>query len=153
MDNSDHNLPRVSGNQIYTSRVIHASREAIFNAITTPDLLAKWWGPKDFTNTFEEIDIKPGGVWRFVMHGPNGANYKNESVFEEVTVPERILIKHISPPEFLLKIELTEQSEGSLLDWLMTFNSPEETNKIRKLVEEGNEQNLDRLAELLAKNS
>ena len=45
---------------------------------------SRWWGPKDFTNTFEQFEFKPGGRWVFVMHGPNGTNYPNESDFREI---------------------------------------------------------------------
>ena len=62
----------------------------MFDAFADPNRLTRWWGPKGFTSTFHEFDLRPGGVWRFVLHGPNGADYQNESVFVEVVKPERI---------------------------------------------------------------
>jgi uncharacterized protein YndB with AHSA1/START domain len=84
--------------ELFTLRVIDAPRERVFKAFSDPNHLAKWWGPKGFTNTFDEFDLRPGGVWRFVMHGPDAANFPNESVFVEVAVPERVVLKYISGP-------------------------------------------------------
>ena len=67
-----------------TERILSATPRQIFAAFEQPELLAQWWGPEGFTNTFEQFEFKVGGRWVFVMHGPNGANYPNESVFREI---------------------------------------------------------------------
>ena len=67
----------LSEREIVTTRVIDAPRERVFKAWTDPEHLAQWWGPKGFTNTFQEFDMRPGGAWRFVMPGPDGVDYKN----------------------------------------------------------------------------
>jgi uncharacterized protein YndB with AHSA1/START domain len=79
----------LSDREIVTTRVFDAPRELVFKAWTDPDHLAQWWGPKGFTNTFQEFDMRPGGIWRFVMHGPDGVDHKNKSVFVEVVKPGR----------------------------------------------------------------
>ncbi len=135
--------------EIMTSRTLNAAPETIFKAITTPELLAKWWGPKGFTNTFEEISIVPGGNWRFVMHGPDGGNYKNESIFEEITAPEKIVINHISNPKFWLTITLVPSEGKTLLTWTMLFLNAADLAKVKHIVVEANEENLDRLEEVL----
>jgi uncharacterized protein YndB with AHSA1/START domain len=56
-----------------TERVFSVLPRTIFEAFEQPDQLAQWWGPKDFTNTFEQFEFKPGGKWVFGMHGANGA--------------------------------------------------------------------------------
>ena len=58
--------------EIVSIRVFDFPRELVFNAWTDPEHLVHWWGPKGFTNTFHEFDLRPGGIWRFVMHGPDG---------------------------------------------------------------------------------
>ena len=68
----------------FTSREISATPDEIFAAISTPDRLARWWGPAGFTNTFSLCEFKAGGRWAFVMHGPDGANYANENRFTEI---------------------------------------------------------------------
>jgi uncharacterized protein YndB with AHSA1/START domain len=136
--------------KIATTRVLAAPRERVFRAWTEPERLARWWGPKGFTNTFSEIDVRPGGVWRFVMHGPDGVDYRNESVFVEVVPPERIVIDHVSGPRFRLTATLDEHPGGTTLTWSMLFDSEETCAKVRPYAVEANEQNLDRLATELA---
>src|SRR5258707_15807312 len=89
-----------SDREIVTTRVLAWPREFVFKAWTEPEHLARWWGPKGFTNTFYEFDPRPGGVWRFVMHGPNGADYQNKNFFVEIVRPERIVLDHVSEPRF-----------------------------------------------------
>ncbi len=84
-----------SAGEIVSSRVFDASREVVFRAFTDPDVLARWWGPRGFTNTFHEFDPRPGGAWRFVMHGPDGTDYQITKEFVEVLIPKRIVIKHV----------------------------------------------------------
>ena len=52
------------------------------------------WGPNGFTTTTHSFDFRPGGVWRFVMHGPDGRDYQNRISFEEIVPPERIVYRH-----------------------------------------------------------
>lgn len=137
--------------QIATSRVIDAPRARIFEAFTDPKRLVNWWGPKGFTNTFHEINVKPGGAWKFVMHGPDGGNYDNESVFVEVVKPERMVIRHLSAPHFVLSITLAEQAGKTKLTWSMLFDTVEDCDKVKRIVVEANEQNLDRLEAELAR--
>lgn len=135
--------------EFHTSRLIHASPERVYRAFSTPERLAKWWGPQGFSNTFHEFDFKPGGVWRFDMHGPDGKNYPNECMFEVVT-PERIMIRHLATiHRFLLTITLTWEIHGTRLDWRQVFETKEEYEKVRPYVPRCNEENLDRLEAVL----
>ena len=83
--------------EIVNTRIINAPRAVVFNAWIEPALLAQWWGPKGFKNTFHEFDPRPGGRWRFVMHGPDGTDYPNESEFLEITKPSTIVFDHLRP--------------------------------------------------------
>jgi uncharacterized protein YndB with AHSA1/START domain len=80
--------------EIVVTRVVNAPRELVWNAWTDPKQVVKWWGPKGFTTTIHEMEVKPGGVWRHTMHGPDGTDYPNYSVFIEVVKPERIVYSH-----------------------------------------------------------
>jgi uncharacterized protein YndB with AHSA1/START domain len=142
----------VSDREIVTARVLDWPRELVFEAWTNPDHLAHWWGPRGFTSTFHEFDASPGGAWRFVMHGPDGADYPNESVFVEVVKPERIVFRHLEPVHgFLATVVLHEQAGKTRLTWSMLFDSAAECARVRQFVVEANEQNLDRLEAELAK--
>jgi len=76
------------------SRVFEAPRELVWEAWTNPKHVVHWWGPKGFTTTIETMDLRPGGVWTQVMHGPDGAHYPNKCRFTEVSKPERIAYSH-----------------------------------------------------------
>ena len=69
-------------------------RELVFEAWTDPKHLAQWRGPDGFTITTDSFDMRPKGIWRFVMHGPDGRDYENRITFDEIVKPERIAYRH-----------------------------------------------------------
>jgi uncharacterized protein YndB with AHSA1/START domain len=133
-----------------TTRTIDAPRERVFHAFSDPVQLARWWGPSDFTNTFEVFDFRSGGVWRLTMHGPDGTDYPNESVFAEVVPPDRVVVSHISAPRFTLTITFTERAGRTEVGWRQCFESAEVFRHVAAIVIPSNEQNLDRLAAVVA---
>lgn len=136
---------------IRNERTLSASPRAVFAAFENPQRLAEWWGPNGFRNTFEQFDFKPGGRWAFVMHGPNGADYANESRFGAIEPNAMIVIEHVSAPQFTLTVTLTARDDKTHLVWAQDFINPEMAERMRPLCETANEQNLDRLEALLAK--
>ncbi len=80
--------------EIVIARVFDAPRELVWRAWTDPQHVVNWWGPTGFTTTIEKMDVRPGGVWKHVMHAPDGTDYPNSSVFREVVKPERIVFSH-----------------------------------------------------------
>lgn len=137
-------------NTFKTSREFAASPAAVFTAFADPARLARWWGPQGFRNTFEVCDFRPGGVWKFTMHGPDGANYPNESVFFAIEADRLVVIDHTCQPHFRLTVELEASGQGTLLHWTQVFESAETAAAVAHIVEPSNEQNLDRLAAELA---
>ncbi|XXY51290.1 SRPBCC domain-containing protein [Sorangium sp. So ce269] len=138
---------------VSTERVLPASPRKVFAAFEQPDQLARWWGPKGFTNTFEQFEFRPGGRWVFVMHGPNGASYPNESVFREIQPDTRIVLEHVVKPWYRLTVTLTARGDQTHLAWVQEFESPEVAARMRPLSGTANEQVLDRLQALLASES
>jgi len=133
-----------------TSREIAAPVEQVFAAFSDPARLARWWGPVGFTNTFNVCEFENGGRWSFTMHGPNGGNYPNESVFAEIDAPKKVVIDHISRPTYRLTIRLEPSAAGTLVSWSQAFDDPDVASRIEHIVVPANEQNLDRLtAEVL----
>lgn len=138
--------------EIVSTRVFDYPRELVFKAWTDPGHLAKWWGPKGFTNTFHEFDLRPGGIWRFVMHGPNDTDYQNMSVFVEIVKPERIVFDHLKPMhKFQAVAAFAEQAGKTKLTFRMLFETSAECDQVKSYAVEGNEQNFDRLEAELAK--
>jgi len=126
------------------SRLIDASPARVFEAFRDPARLARWWGPKGFSSTFHECDFRPGGAWRFILHGPDGANYPNESRFVE-TAADRIVVDHVSGHHFVLTVTLADEGGKTQVGWRQVFDSAEEKARIAEFVGPANEQNLDRL--------
>lgn len=134
-----------------TSRVLPFTAAQIYTAFANAGLLAQWWGPDGFTNTFEIFEFKPQGIWKFVMHGPDGKNYLNENVFLE-TSPQRIVIRHTSQPNFTLTVTLTETDGGTRLDWNQAIDDAAVAASVAHIILPANEQNLNRLHAVLAAN-
>ena len=133
-----------------TAREIPASVDEVFAAIRDAARLARWWGPAGFTNTFESCEFKTGGRWSYVMHGRDGHDYKNESVFAEIESPSKVVVQHVSEPRYRLTISLAPSAAGTVVSWSQAFENPEVGRKLERIVVPGNEQNLDRLtAEVL----
>lgn len=130
-----------------TSREILASPEQVFAAMTTPERLARWWGPKGFTNTFEICEIRPGGKWLFTMQGPDGKDYKNVSEFGEIIPPQKLVVKHLCEPFFTAIFTLEPTNKGTLLKWVSKFENKEFVDNSRDFLKTANEQNIDRLVE------
>lgn len=134
------------------SREITASVEQVFAAISHPERLSRRWGPAGFTSTFETWEFKEGGRWAFMMHGPDGKRYPNESIFEEIISPQKVVVLHVSEPKFRLTIALAPSAVGTIVHWSQAFENSEVARRMEPIVVPVNEQNLDRLAaEMLPK--
>jgi uncharacterized protein YndB with AHSA1/START domain len=148
--------------EILITRVFDAPRELVFQVWTDPKHVAQWWGPKGFTTTIQEMDVRPGGIWRLVMRGPDGTDYKNKIVFLEIVKPQRLVYKHepekgteLSTHETTVTFE-SQDSPGATktkVTMRMLFASAAAREHIVKKYNaiEGGNQTLDRLAEHLAK--
>ncbi|TCM96898.1 uncharacterized protein YndB with AHSA1/START domain [Paenibacillus sp. BK033] len=136
-------------NEIVSTREFDFARERVFEAWVNPELLKRWWGPNGFTNTFHECEIKPVGNWRFTMHGPNGVDYENHNVFEEIVPLERIVLRHTSNPEFQLTAIFEDLDGRSRLTFRQLFKDKKTFEAVKAYAVDGNEQNLDRLSLVL----
>jgi uncharacterized protein YndB with AHSA1/START domain len=117
-------------------REFEAPRDLVFSAWTDPRHLAQWWGPNGFTTTTHSFDLRPGGVWRFVMHGPDGRDYQNRITFEEVTPPERIVYRHggddVEPVQFKTTVIFEDIGGRTRMTWRGDFPSADERNRVIK---------------------
>jgi uncharacterized protein YndB with AHSA1/START domain len=142
---------------IIGSRVLDASRALVFSVWTDPRHLAQWWGPNGFTTTTHAYDFHPGGVWRFVMHGPDGRDYQNRITFDEIVPPERIVYRHsggddVEPVQFTQTVTFEDLGNGrTLLTWHGRFPSAEERARVIKEygADKGLVQTMARLADYL----
>lgn len=138
--------------EIVSSRTVNASPEMVFTAWTDPAHLKTWWGPAGFTNTFHEFDLRPGGKWRFTMHGPGKGNYNNECVFQKIEPPHLIAWDRLSKPLFQVVATFEEVAPNKTkIVFRQIFPSAEECRKVKPFAVDKNEENFDRLEAELAK--
>jgi PhnB protein len=136
--------------ELTISRLLNAPRELVWEVWTKPEHIKNWWGPTGFTNTIFSMEVKPGGVWDFIMHGPDGTDYKNKSIYKEIIKPERIVFEHVSP-KFTATITFEEKNGKTLLTWNMLFETKEQFEKVVKTfkADEGLKQNIVKLEDYL----
>ena len=151
-----------SDREIVHTRVFDAPREKVWKALTSPEHVVHWWGPNGFSTTIETMEVRPGGMWKHIMKGPDGANYPNKSIFKEVVEGERIVYSHGGGREkgpgasFMATWSLeTVDGNKTLMTGRMVFSTPEERDFVVKEFGaiEGGKQTLARLAEYLPKMS
>ena len=134
------------------TRELNAPIELVWEVWTKPEHISRWWGPDGFTNTISKMEIHPGGEWNLVMHGPDGTDYKNKSVFKEIVKHKKIVYEHVSAPKFLATIAFEARGDKTFLKWHMVFESKEEFIQVVKTfkADEGLKQNIQKLAHYLA---
>lgn len=139
-------LERISERELFISRTLDAPRELVWEVWTNPEHIKHWWGPNGFTNTIHEMDVRPGGIWNYIMHGPDGTNYSNKSVYKEVVKPEKIIYDHISSPKFQFTALFIEQGNKTIVTIQMLFASRKDKQMVVADfgVDEGLKQNANR---------
>ena len=145
--------------ELSISRLLNAPPELVWKVWTNPEHITHWWGPIGFSTTTHEMNVKPGGVWRFMMHGPDGRNYPNKIVFIDVVKPELLVYKHTGEEEtenVIFHVTVKFEKRGNKTNLLMrsVFESPEELERVIREygAEEGMKQTMNRLEEYLEMN-
>jgi uncharacterized protein YndB with AHSA1/START domain len=144
--------------EIFLSREFDAPRELVWEAMTNPKHVVNWWGPRGFTTTIEKMDFRVGGIWKHIMHGPDGTNYPNEKVFKEIVPLEKIVFTHGGHRENGPRVDamatwtFDQIGKGKTrVSLRMVFPSPAERERVVKEFGaiEGGKQTLERLGEFL----
>lgn len=139
-------------------RIFNAPRAVVWEAWTDPRRVAQWWGPRGFTITIEEMDVRTNGVWKSTMHGPDGTDYRNDCVFLEVVRPERIVYRlaggraEESDVQAVVSWSFEARGEKTMVTLRMAFPTAEagKRGEAKYGVMEGGNETLDRLGEYLA---
>lgn len=149
-------IEQPSDREVVFSRAFDASRELLWKAWSEPRHLHRWFGPTGFTTTTHEFAFEPGGVWRFIMHGPDGTDYPNTIVFRELDPPARLVYENSwelpdAPLRFTAAVTFTTEGTRTRLAIHFTFPNAEALRIAteRYGVREGGVQTLDRLQEYL----
>jgi len=138
--------------ELVVRRTYNATAEELFDAFTDRETIGHWWGPNGFRTTTHEMDVRPGGVWRFTMHGPDGTDYENFIAYRTVERPRRLEYDHGSSPEiieFTTTVTFQERDGKTEITMRALFRTAEAR---RRAVEdygalEGGKQTLARLAD------
>jgi uncharacterized protein YndB with AHSA1/START domain len=156
MSNLVNNELNLDDRKIVINRIFDAPPNLVYSVWTNPNHIGHWWGPNGFTITTHHMNVKPGGTWDYIMHGPHGVDYPNKIEFIEVIENERLVYNHGSgeandPEQFHVTVTFKEQDGKTLLTMSSLFASVEIRNKV---VEEygaieGGKQTLSRLADYL----
>jgi uncharacterized protein YndB with AHSA1/START domain len=144
---------------IIATRVFDAPRELVFEAWSDPKHLAQWWGPDGFTTTTQAFAMRPGGIWRFVMHGPDGRDYENRITYDEIVKPELIRYHHgggedVEPVQFHTTVTFEDLGGNrTRLTLHAVFPSAAERERVIKEygADKGAVQTLSRLGDYLVK--
>jgi uncharacterized protein YndB with AHSA1/START domain len=147
--------------EIIISRVFDAPRELVFAAWTDPGHVERWWGPRGYTSSACEIDLRPGGIFGLEMRGPDGAIYPCKGVFREIVRPERIVYiaqtghEHPCgaglPPRSIVTITFAEQDGKTTLTIQTRLQSSADRDAAQNAgYVPGWESSLERLAQFLA---
>jgi uncharacterized protein YndB with AHSA1/START domain len=143
--------------EVDITRIFDAPKELVFKMWTDPELMEKWWGPKDFTNPICELDSKPGGRMRMVMQGPDGTRYPTRGIFSEIVAFEKIVFINIKEDddgdaqlEVLNTVTFSEKNGKTtmVLNSKVVKSTPEVIASIQGM-NQGWNQSIDRFAETL----
>ena len=141
-----------SDREIVVTRIIEGPRPLVFEAYTDPMHLAQWWGPNGFTTTTRAFDFRPGGVWDFDMHGPDGTDYPNWIEWREIEPPARLVFRHGTqrddPQAFVSTVTLVERGDATEVTMHAVFKTKAQRDEVveRYGAIEGGKQTLGRLA-------
>lgn len=143
-------------NELRITRLYDAPVEAVWDAWVDPAQVAQWWGPRGFTITTHSKDLRPGGTWDYTMHGPDGTDYPNTTLYFEVEEHKRLVYDHGGhrdrPPLFRVTVEFSEVKGKTRMEMSMKFATVEVAEQSRKFIKSaGGEATWDRLGEYLLK--
>jgi uncharacterized protein YndB with AHSA1/START domain len=151
------NLPGATPErELVITRLINAPRGLVWEAWTNPEQVMQWWGPDGFTSTLHEMEVKPGGVWRFTMHGPGGMDFPNKIIFTAVDKPSLLACSHSSelendPARFETTVTFEEIRGRTWLTMRAVFATKEERDRMVNEygAEDGGKQAVSRLEAFL----
>jgi len=137
---------KTTDRELSIERMLNAPVELVWEVFTQPGHIANWWGPNGFTNTIHTMEVRPGGEWDFVMHGPDGTDFKNRATYREIVPLEKIVFDHFAP-NFTATIEFEAKGDQTHLKWHMLFETAELFEVVVKAhgAAEGLKQNIEKL--------
>ena len=137
-----------SDREMVFTRVVAAPRELVWSAWTDPEQVILWWGPKGFTNTTHQMEVKPGGIWRYTMHGPDGTDWPNLITYHVVQAPARLEYDHgdeAKPKWFHVVVDFVAEGAQTKIVTHMSFERAEDCENAKKYGIDGHNTSMARL--------
>lgn len=143
-----------SDKELEATRVFNAPRTLVFEAITRCEHIRNWWGLRTMTMTTCEIDLRPGGRWRYVVKDPNGQDIAFSGVYREIVPPQRLVNTEgweaMPGHDYVVTTTLTEQNGKTTLHLKLLYKSREDRDgHFQSGAEMGMNVSMERLEELL----
>jgi uncharacterized protein YndB with AHSA1/START domain len=143
-----------SDREIVMARIFDAPRELVFAAYTDPQHIPHWWGPRNMTTIVDRMDVRPGGVWRYIHKGPDGAEFGFNGEYREIVPPERLVSTFEfegMPGHIVVDTAVFEEQDGKTKVTVTSlFQSREDRDgMLESGMESGANESWDRLAELI----
>jgi uncharacterized protein YndB with AHSA1/START domain len=141
--------------EIVLSRDFDAPCHLVFDALTKPELLTRWYGARGWNLVVCEVDLRVGGAYRFVSRGPDGADMGQGGVYQVIQPPERLTYTELFdnqsyPGESLISHELVQRADRTTLTTTIRYASREGRDTVlRYPMARGVGESYDRLADLL----
>ena len=144
-------MEKTESRSLSISRTLQAPIELVWEVWTTPEHIAQWWGPNGFTNTIQKMDVQEGGEWKLTMHGPDGTNYPNRSIYKEVIPYKKIVFEHFNP-HFITTVHFEAVGQTTVMNWSALFDSEEILQTIIKAhkADKGMRENVEKLERYLS---
>jgi uncharacterized protein YndB with AHSA1/START domain len=151
---SAHTLTTPSDREIVMSRVFDAPRALLFKVFLDPESIPHWWGPRGTTTIVDQMDVRPGGAWRYVHRGPDGSESGFRGEYREIVPPERIVYSFEWEPMpghvVVDTVTLTEHDGRTTMTVTSLFDTREDRDgMLASGMEGGAAESWDRLAEYL----
>lgn len=139
-------MEKAENREIRITRTLKAPIELVWEVWTNPEHIAQWWGPNGFSSTIHKMEVEEGGEWQLTMHGPDGTNYPNKSVYKEIVPHKKIVFEHFNP-HFITTVLFESKGEETKIDWSMLFDTAELRDIVVKAhkADEGLKQNVEKL--------
>jgi len=155
MNKATYDLEIIAGKQeIVGTRTFDAPRDLVFKTMTDPNLVPRWWGPRNHTTKVDEMEVRPGGRWRYVQHDTDGNEAAFHGVYHDVSAPERLVFTFEFegvPGHVLLETVTLEEVDGKtrLTDQSVFQSVADRDGMVASGMESGATETMDRLEELV----
>ncbi|TDE14414.1 SRPBCC domain-containing protein [Dyadobacter psychrotolerans] len=143
-------MEKTETRELRTTQTFSAPIDLTWEVWTNSKHIANWWGPVGFTNTIHTMDFQEGGEWKLTMHGPDGQNFPNRSIFREIIPFKKIVFEHFNP-HFFTTVLFESTDKKTMIDWSLLFDTAELYEVIVKAhkADEGQKQNMEKLQRYL----